>query len=55
MSHNRDIIIQSLRGVHGITSTQQARLDDIGERHEMTIVDRLYLAWLTYQLTGANE
>lgn len=53
MSHNRDIIIQSLKGVPGLTSGQKARLDEIASSHELTIRDRLYLAWLTYSVTGA--
>lgn len=53
MSHNRKhIIIESLKSLPGLTSTQMDRLSDIEQRDEYTWSDRLYLAWLTFTVTS---
>lgn len=54
MSHKSGhIIIQSLRVTPGLTSGQQAMLDEIEARDAYTMSDRLYLAWLTFTLASA--
>ena len=51
MSHEI-IIINSLKSHPRTTPAQKAKLDEIEARHRYTLMDRLYIAWLTYRLTG---
>jgi hypothetical protein len=53
MSHKSGhIIIQSLRLTPGLNVDQSTRLNEIETRDEYTMMDRLYMAWLTYSVSG---
>jgi hypothetical protein len=51
MSHKSGhIIIQSLKTTPDITPEQISKLEEIEQRDEYTVADRMYLAVLTFQL-----